>query len=485
MRNPAAPFIARAAERQVCAWALQNHKWLDDSLGTLRVEHFEDSRLAALYGQIIAMRAKGMLAKPDTLESWASTREDWSVDDLFALLAEGRTGSLVEFDANIRAIVKASDGRTIMATLDDARAHVIESSEDEPAVIASRIEGLFRSALLSSGTKAAPVAQLGASYLKTLQSNAAAGFRTGFAELDARHGSFIPGELIILAGETASGKTTVATNLARRWASDEFVDADGQFISLNGRPLRGHFASYEMGEAQIIPRMWSAISYAEPDIRAFEYTSLRRADHDVTDETLAACQRVLTERYSTLLIDVTPAQTLADLEASVRETKRTLGGIDFIVVDYLQRMRSNAKTDRHLQIAEITSGLKDMAQRYGAVVVALAQINRQNQQRHDKRPQRSDMRESASIEHDADVILANYRPARELELELRAAAASDETSDVEYFQLEARVERERHSLEMLTLKARQGPEGVDHLHVNLAYDTIRDGAKPKQRTRRA
>lgn len=472
MRSPNLRFSARASERLICAWALLDDRWLDDLDVLLLREHFEDDRFGALYAAIVATKARGLRATPDTLETWAENSGAWTLEDLFKLQGEGRNGSISEFASAVRHVVRNSNGRLLLQTLADADAHIIDNPDEDPAVLFTTIEGMLRSTILSGVAPTQTVGDLGDGYIEEFLSGGADGIRTGLTDFDARHGSFQGGELILIMGEPGSGKTTMAANLARRFSRRTQGGALG---------LVGHFASYEMGRSQIMPRMWSAVSFETTGIAPFEYRDLRKEGRGgVTAETIRACQAALKQEYPTLAIDVTAAQTVDELEASVRRTKRDLGGLDYIVVDYLQRMRpGNPKEDRHLQVGSIGAALKGLAQRHNVPVFALCTINRQNQQRADKRPQRSDLRESGALEYEADVIVGVHRPAREMELELRAIALDSDKPNAEYWELEDKIAACRHQLELLTLKARQGEEGTDYAHIDLPHDIIRNGGNPR------
>ncbi|MBA3818460.1 MAG: replicative DNA helicase [Deltaproteobacteria bacterium] len=221
------------------------------------------------------------------------------------------------------------------------------------------------------------------------------GVPTGFADLDARTAGLQPTELIILAARPAMGKTSFALSLAQNAATG------------GGWPCL--VFSLEMGSTQLAERM--LCSEARVDSSALRRGQLQR--QDMTNLTYAAA----TLSKAPILIDDTPALSLRELRARARRfrsNKELFAGkkTGLIVVDYLQLMRGSpqaAKASREQEISEISRGLKGLAKELEIPVLALSQLNRSLEQRTDKRPQLSDLRESGAIEQDADVIMFIYR----------------------------------------------------------------------------
>src|SRR5688572_17156834 len=221
------------------------------------------------------------------------------------------------------------------------------------------------------------------------------GVPTGFADLDAKTAGLQPTELIILAARPAMGKTSFALSLAQNAA-----------IS-GGWPCL--VFSLEMSSTQLAERM--LCSEAKVDASALRRGQLQR--QDMTNLTYAAA----TLSKAPILIDDTPALSLRELRARARRwrsNKEMFAGrkTGLLVVDYLQLMRGSpqaAKASREQEISEISRGLKSLAKELDCPVLALSQLNRSLEQRTDKRPQLSDLRESGAIEQDADVIFFIYR----------------------------------------------------------------------------
>jgi replicative DNA helicase len=226
------------------------------------------------------------------------------------------------------------------------------------------------------------------------------GVPTGFADLDSRTAGLQPTELVILAARPAMGKTSFAMSLAQNAAT---LHPDGS----GGWPCL--VFSLEMSSTQLAERM--LCSEARVDSSALRRGQLQR--QDMTNLTYAAASL----SKAPILIDDTPALSLRELRARsrrFRSNKELFGDKKFglILIDYLQLMRGSpqaAKASREQEISEISRGLKALAKELHCPVLALSQLNRSLEQRTDKRPQLSDLRESGAIEQDADVILFIYR----------------------------------------------------------------------------
>ena len=215
------------------------------------------------------------------------------------------------------------------------------------------------------------------------------GLPTGFTEFDKLTGGLRGGDLIIVAGRPSMGKTTLAVNMAEYAA-----------VNPNTRAAVAIF-SMEMPSEQVITRMLSSIG----GVPLQNLRSGRISDDDWVRITSATSQ--LSE--AKIFIDETPALSPTELRARARRIKRE-HGLDLIVVDYLQLMQvPGNKENRATEIGEISRGLKVLAKELTCPVIALSQLNRGVEQRENKKPVMSDLRESGSIEQDADMILLIYR----------------------------------------------------------------------------
>ncbi len=213
------------------------------------------------------------------------------------------------------------------------------------------------------------------------------GIGSGFATLDGLTNGLQPGDLIIVAGRPSMGKTTLAINMAES--------------AVVGESKSALIFSMEMSAEQLTMRMLSSIG-------RIDQTHLRTGR--LADDDWNRLDSAMRQLQSTrLFIDETPALTPTELQARARRLKREKG-LDLIVVDYLQLMQvPGTKENRATEISEISRSLKALAKELKVPVIALSQLNRGVEQRQDKKPVMSDLRESGALEQDADVILLIYR----------------------------------------------------------------------------
>ena len=216
------------------------------------------------------------------------------------------------------------------------------------------------------------------------------GVSTGFVDLDAKTAGLQAGDLIIVAGRPSMGKTAFALNMAENVAVE------------NGLPVA--VFSMEMGGTQLAMRMLGSISRVDQH---------RMRTGRLTDEEWGKLSSAMGKLHDApIFIDETAALNTLELRSRARRLRRQCGELGLIVVDYLQLMSGtggSSNENRATEISEISRGLKALAKELNVPVVALSQLNRALEQRNDKRPMMSDLRESGAIEQDADVILFIYR----------------------------------------------------------------------------
>jgi replicative DNA helicase len=274
------------------------------------------------------------------------------------------------------------------------------------------------------------------------------GITTGLSDLNARMGGLHRSDLIILAGRPGMGKTSLATNIAFSAATRFLQDqADGIDPSRSaGAPVA--FFSLEMSADQLATRILAEQSEVTGEqirsgkIQVHEFKKLARAAAELTS--------------LPLYIDDTPALTIAALRARARRLKRQKG-ISMVIVDYLQLLqgtgRGSAGDNRVQEISEISRGLKQLAKELHVPVLALSQLSRAVEQREDKRPQLSDLRESGSIEQDADIVLFVYRE----DYYLAAKQPADDHPDFAAWQ--EQMGRAYGKAEVIVAKQRHGATG--------------------------
>jgi replicative DNA helicase len=276
------------------------------------------------------------------------------------------------------------------------------------------------------------------------------GLATGLADLDDKLGGMHRSDLIIIAGRPSMGKTALATNIAfnvaRRHRQE--LDEAGERKTVDGGVVA--FFSLEMSSEQLATRLLAEYSGVASH-------RIRRGDIDERDfDMIRDAAREIAN--APLHIDDTGGLSIAQLAARARRLKRTVG-LDLLVVDYLQLITTSGskKTDNRVQeVTEITIGLKALAKELNVPIVALSQLSRQVENREDKRPQLSDLRESGSIEQDADVVMFVYREAYYLG---RQEPKSKEGTD-EYAAWQEQMQLAHGKAEIIIGKQRHGPIGA-------------------------
>jgi replicative DNA helicase len=277
-----------------------------------------------------------------------------------------------------------------------------------------------------------------------------AGVSTGLTDMDKKLGGLHKSDLLILAGRPSMGKTSLATNIAFNIAKAyrRGILSDGSEGTVNGGVVG--FYSLEMSAEQLAARVLSEASEVPSDqIRRGDMTESEFRRFVDAAKTLESCP---------LFIDDTPALPISQLAARARRLKRT-HGLDVLIVDYLQLVRpATAKDSRVNEVSEITQGLKAIAKELQIPVVALSQLSRQVENREDKRPQLSDLRESGSIEQDADVVMFVYREEYYKE---REKPGDHDLEKMAQWQDE--MERLHGRAEIVIGKQRHGPIGTVEL----------------------
>ena len=277
------------------------------------------------------------------------------------------------------------------------------------------------------------------------------GVPTGLTDLDDRLGGLHKSDLLIIAGRPSMGKTALATNIAYNAAKKIQDDNKKSTVA---------FFSLEMSSEQLSTRILAEQSRIKSnDIRR------GRISEDQFDKFIETSKNI---SELPLYIDETPAITIAALSNRARRIKR-LYGLDLVVVDYIQLMRaSNFKDGRVQEISEITQGLKALAKELSVPVLALSQLSRAVEQRDDKKPQLSDLRESGSIEQDADVVMFVYRESYYIERKEPRPAT------VEHAEWQAKMNEVSNLAEIIIGKQRHGPTGNVMLEFEAMFTKFKD-----------
>jgi replicative DNA helicase len=294
------------------------------------------------------------------------------------------------------------------------------------------------------------------------------GIATGLRDLDTKMGGLQPSDLIIVAGRPGMGKTSLATNIAYNIAKAYVpeLQADGTTKAAHGGCVG--FFSCEMSGEQLATRILAERS-------GIPSSSIRRGGISELDfEKIRECSIEL--QSLPFYVDETGGLSISQLTARARRLKRQRG-LDLIVIDYIQLLTGSGKRgndNRVQEITEITTSLKALAKELNVPVIALSQLSRQVESRDDKRPQLSDLRESGSIEQDADVVLFVYREEYYLgNKEPRAG-----TPEYEKWQLDMSLVHGK--AEVIIGKQRHGPTGTVELHFEASVTRFGDLAPDGQ-----
>ena len=281
-----------------------------------------------------------------------------------------------------------------------------------------------------------------------------AGVATGLVDLDQKLGGLHPSDLLILAARPSMGKTSLACNIAFNVAKNYAWEPqpDGSKKTVNGGVVA--FFSLEMSAAQLAMRLLAEVSGVSSDrlrkgeIDANEFGRVRDAAMDI--------------QSAPLYIDDTGGLSLSKLVARSRRLKRQFG-LDLIIVDYLQLITvgdGRGPENRVQEVTQITQGLKALAKELMVPVIGCAQLSRQVENRDDKRPQLSDLRESGSIEQDADVVMSIFRESYYL------SRAEPREGTAEHLTWQEEMDRVRGVAEVIIGKQRHGPIGTVKLSFN-------------------
>jgi replicative DNA helicase len=281
-----------------------------------------------------------------------------------------------------------------------------------------------------------------------------AGLATHLDDLDQKLGGLYPSDLLILAGRPSMGKTALATNIAFNIArSYRWEPTPEGRKTVNGGVVA--FFSLEMSAEQLAMRILADASGVSSD-------RLRKGEIDASDFGKVR-DAAIEIGESPLYIDATGGLAISKLAARARRLKRQEQGLDLIIVDYLQLItvgEGNGQKNRVQEVSEITGGLKALAKELNVPILALSQLSRQVENREDKRPQLSDLRESGSIEQDADCVMFVYRESYYL------GRTEPREGSPEHMQWQEDMDRLRHQAEVVIGKQRHGPIGI----VKLSFD---------------
>ncbi|RMF37101.1 MAG: replicative DNA helicase [Alphaproteobacteria bacterium] len=383
-----------------------------------------------------------------------------------SVFAAGDYARLIYDLAQRRELIRIGEeiaGRAARISVDDEPARQITDAEQKLYSIAET--GSVRGGFQSFGRALKTAMDI--AVLAYQRDGGLAGMSTGLIDLDRKLGGLHPSDLLILAGRPSMGKTSLATNIAfniaKRHATGEGSDGGAQTV--NGGVVG--FYSLEMSAEQLAARIISEQAEIPSE-------QIRRGE--LTEEEFRRLVDVASQLHQMpLYIDDTPALSVAALAARARRLKRT-SGLDVLFIDYLQLVRpASAKENRVNEVSEVTQGLKAIAKELNIPVVACAQLSRQVEAREDKRPQLSDLRESGSIEQDADVVMFVYREEYYKERE----KPSEHDTDKMLAWQEA-MDKVHNRAEVIIGKQRHGPIGTVDLSFEGRFTRFGNLVRPHQ-----
>lgn len=460
-------------EQALLGALLVNNRSLEKVSEFLKAEHFYNPVHGRIFDAIAKFVERGQDASPITLKNYFDKDQDLS--------AVGGSQYLADLAAHIVSVVNVEDyGRTVYElhlkralialgedVVNEAYAHDIDMSASQQIETAEK--RLFD--LATAGDYRGGPVSFAQSLTKAIQQAETAyqreghitGITTGLADIDRKLGGLQRSDLVIVAARPAMGKSVLAMNMA--------FNAARAYLRSGGK--EGAVAlvfSLEMSAEQLATRILSDITSVGADfIRRGELKDTDFAKFVQASQELAAAP---------LFIDDTPALTISAVRTRARRLKRQ-HNLGLIIVDYLQLLSGSGRggqESRVQEVSEITRGLKAIAKELDVPVVALSQLSRAVEARDNKRPQLADLRESGSIEQDADIVMFIYREEYYLEREqpARRPEETDEKFNARHEDWMKRTEESHNIAEIIVAKQRHGPIGTVKLYFNGEYSRFSD-----------
>lgn len=451
------------AEQALLGAILVNNDACDKVSSFLKPDHFFDPLHGRVYDAALKLVSAGKRASPITLKTFFELEEQLAAD----LTVPQYLGRLA---ATATTVINAEDyGRTVydlairrdLIIIGEDMVNVAYDSpvEAPPGIqIEEAEQRLFELAEIGKyGSGFEPFTQALTDAID-MAANAyrrdggLSGIATGFKDLDEKMGGLQPSDLIIIAGRPSMGKTALATNIAyhvaRAYKSEQ--RADGADEVVDGAVVG--FFSLEMSSEQLATRI-----IAEQSGIPSERIRRGKIDKDEFDRLVEASQNL---QALPLYIDQTGGITVAQLAARARRLKRQKN-LGLIIVDYLQLLSGSSRRsseNRVQEITEITTRLKALAKELNVPIIALSQLSRQVENREDKRPQLADLRESGSIEQDADVVMFLFREEYYLE------RTEPRPNTPEYLSWQEEMDKVMGLADAIIAKQRHGPTGTVRMH---------------------
>ena len=453
------------AEQSLIGSVLVNNDIIDEISNIVNAGKFFDPIHRKIYEVVESLNNKGMIANPITLKNYfendSGLNEVGGVDYLVKLTRfSSSIKQAIDYSKIIhemyvkRELIFISDGISDQAKDDQIEKtgeNIIEDAEKSLFDLAER--GNFSQTFLKFNQALDQTIEMATLAMKSDQG--IVGVPTGLTDLDEKLGGLHRSDLVIIAGRPSMGKTALATNIAYHAAKNMQENDEKGSVA---------FFSLEMSSEQLSTRILS-------EQARISSSEIRRGK--ASEETLNRYIETSRNIYDLpLYIDETPAIAISTLSNRARRIKR-LFGLKLVVVDYIQLMRTNSnRMDGRVQeISEITQGLKALAKELNVPVVALSQLSRAVEQRDDKIPQLSDLRESGSIEQDADVVLFVYREQYYLEKK------EPKQGSIEHAEWQSKMSDTHGLANLIVGKHRHGSTGTVHVEFEGMYTKFKDLSK--------
>ena len=450
------------AEQALIGSVLVNNDIIDEISNIVNSNKFFDPAHRRIYDVIENLNNKGMIANPITLKNYFETNNSLAeVGGVDYLVKLTRFSSSTKQAIDYAKVIHEMYVRRELITISE---NVVEESKDDELkktgenIIEDAEKSLFD--LAERGNFSQSFLKFNQALDQTIEMATLArqndrgivGVPTGLTDLDEKLGGLHKSDLVIIAGRPSMGKTALATNIAY-YASKK--------IQENNEKSSVAFFSLEMSSEQLSTRILSEQARIKSD-------DIRRgkATEDELNRYIEASRNIY---ELPLYIDETPAITISTLSNRARRIKR-LFGLNLIVVDYIQLMRtSSTRYDGRVQeISEITQGLKALAKELSVPVLALSQLSRAVEQRDDKKPLLSDLRESGSIEQDADVVMFVYRE------EYYLLQKQPKLGSIEHAEWQSKMNDIVGLADIIIGKQRHGPTGNVHVEFEGMYTKFKD-----------
>ncbi len=447
------------AEQAVLGSVLISNEIFDDVSPIINSKNFFDPLHQKIYAAIEKLIFSGMLANPITLKNFfENENDDLNIPDYLVKITKFSSSSrqTLEYSKLIydlfvkRELIKISENLAYTAKANDLDKNgrtIIEETEKTLFDLAEK--GNFNSSLVKFDEAMKQTIEMASNAFKNEEG--IVGVPTGLSDLDSRLGGLHKSDLVIIAGRPSMGKTALATNIAFNAAKKIQEDEKKSCVA---------FFSLEMSSEQLSTRIISEQAKIKSnDIRRGKISEEQFDKFIETSKNISELP---------LYIDETPAISIAALSNRARRIKR-LFGLDLVVIDYIQLMKAySAREGRVQEISEITQGLKALAKELSVPVLALSQLSRAVEQRDDKKPQLSDLRESGSIEQDADVVMFVYREAYYLQ------GKEPRPATVEHAEWQAKMNEVSHLAELIIGKQRHGPTGNIMVEFEAMFTKFKD-----------